>query len=285
LFGEVLALCAKAGLVRPGVVSIDGTRVAGNCSPEANVQFERIAEEILAETRANDEAEDEEFGDARGDELPEELRTPEGRRGFLRQARQELEGGDADGELLGDGAQEEREREYEFDAERIVPRIQGREGWSREAKRQLEQPRWENPEAVSRSRAGRLLSAAERVEDDLGAERAGNEAYEAYRERGRMKDGRRFGRPPNPYRPPGVPEGKVNITDPDSKSIPVGFGFVQGYNAQAAVNELQIVLAAEITNSSTDFSQLAPMVAATVSELEKAGVDQRPETVVADAGY
>jgi hypothetical protein len=47
---------------------------------------------------------------------------------------------------------------------------------------------------------------------------------------------------------------------PDSRPIPVGFGFVQGYNAQAAVNEQQIVLAAQITNNSTDFSQLAPIV-------------------------
>jgi hypothetical protein len=44
---------------------------------------------------------------------------------------------------------------------------------------------------------------------------------------------------------------------------------VQGYNAQAAVNEQQIVLAAEITNNSTDFSQLDPMVTATVDELQR----------------
>jgi Transposase DDE domain len=77
----------------------------------------------------------------------------------------------------------------------------------------------------------------------------------------------------------------VNTTDPDSRSIPVGFGFVQGYNAQAAVNEYQIVLAAEITNNSTDFSQLDPMVTATLAELERAGVSELPEAIAADAGY
>jgi hypothetical protein len=77
----------------------------------------------------------------------------------------------------------------------------------------------------------------------------------------------------------------VNLTDPDSRSIPVGFGFVQGYNAQAAVNEQQIVLAAEITNNSTDFSQLDPMVSATLEELQRAGIDQPPAAVAADAGY
>ena len=75
------------------------------------------------------------------------------------------------------------------------------------------------------------------------------------------------------------------MTDPDSRSIPIGFGFVQGYNAQVAVNEQQIVLAAEITTSSTDFSQLDPMVTATLQEIERAGIEQRPDAVAADAGY
>ena len=60
---------------------------------------------------------------------------------------------------------------------------------------------------------------------------------------------------------------------------------MQGYNAQTAVNEQQIVLAAEITNLSTYFSQLAPMVDATLRELEQAGIDLLPEEVAADAGY
>ena len=78
LFSDVLSLCDRAGLVKPGVVSIDGTRIAGNASPEVNYEFDRIAREILAETRATDEAEDEEFGEARGDELPEQLARPRG---------------------------------------------------------------------------------------------------------------------------------------------------------------------------------------------------------------
>jgi transposase len=49
LFGEVLKLCDRAGLVRAGVVSIDGTRIAGNASPEVNHAFEQVAMEILAE--------------------------------------------------------------------------------------------------------------------------------------------------------------------------------------------------------------------------------------------
>jgi hypothetical protein len=60
---------------------------------------------------------------------------------------------------------------------------------------------------------------------------------------------------------------------------------VQGYNAQAAVNEQQIVLAAEISVDSPDFGHLEPMVDATACELERAGVSDSPQVVVADTGY
>ena len=62
-------------------------------------------------------------------------------------------------------------------------------------------------------------------------------------------------------------------------------GYVQGYNAQAVVDEGQIVLAAEITNTPADFSNLNPMIYAAISELDRAGVDERPEVALADAGY
>jgi Transposase domain (DUF772) len=234
LFTEVLRLCDRAGLVKSGVVSIDGTRIAGNANPDVNFQFEQIALEVVAEVRSTDEAEDEEFGEARGDELPEQLRTPEGRREFFRQVRRELGGArqsedpqQIEGAEAKASSEPRSTPEFEFDSGHITDAGGGRRRWLSEAKRQLEQHRWDDPDPISRSRIDRLLLALERLEADLAAERAGNEAYEAYRRRGRMRDGRRrFGRPPDPHRPPEVPEGKVNVTDPDSRPIPVGFGTV-----------------------------------------------------------
>ncbi len=100
-----------------------------------------------------------------------------------------------------------------------------------------------------------------------------------------MKNGRRFGAPPKPYTPPAVPQGKINLTDPDSRLVKGMRGWVQGYNAQAATNEQQIVVAAEITVDSPDFGHLEPILNAARNELQAVGVPDTPEVVVADAGY
>ena len=100
-----------------------------------------------------------------------------------------------------------------------------------------------------------------------------------------MKDGRRFGGPPKPYTPPATPTGKINTTDLDSRNVKTQGGWVQGYNVQAAANQHQIVLAAEISVSSPDFGHLEPMVEATRRELAAIGIHDRPGVIVADAGY
>jgi hypothetical protein len=83
-----------------------------------------------------------------------------------------------------------------------------------------------------------------------------------------------------------VLEGKINVTDPDSRELRTrGRPNIQGYNAQAVVTEQQIIIAAEITTQSPDFGQLEPMVSAALRELENAGISERPRTVLADAGY
>jgi hypothetical protein len=43
-----------------------------------------------------------------------------------------------------------------------------------------------------------------------------------------MKDGRRFGRPPDPDQPPAIPEGRINVTDPDSRVVKGLRGFLPG---------------------------------------------------------
>src|SRR5829696_4491563 len=75
LFGQVLGLCAEAGLVEVGVLAVDGTKLAASASNHATRTYEQIAEEILAEAGRIDAAEDEVHGEARGDELPEHLAT------------------------------------------------------------------------------------------------------------------------------------------------------------------------------------------------------------------
>ena len=78
----------------------------------------------------------------------------------------------------------------------------------------------------------------------------------------------------------------MNKTDPDSRMMRTqGQPTVQGYNAQAAVTRGQIIVAAEIAVESSDFGHLEPAVRAALRELEDAGVTQRPETALADAGY
>jgi hypothetical protein len=76
---------------------------------------------------------------------------------------------------------------------------------------------------------------------------------------------------------PETPTGKINTTDPDSRLLKApDIGYVHGYNAQAAVNDTQIVFAAEISVDSPDFGHLEPMVDATVAELRRAGVAEQP---------
>ena len=101
------------------------------------------------------------------------------------------------------------------------------------------------------------------------------------------RNGRRLGpqHQPKPYAPPQTPQGTVNVTDPDSRLVKGARGWLQGYNAQAVANEQQIVIAAEVTVTSPDFGNLEPMLAAAHRELQAAGVQDRPQTVLADAGY
>jgi transposase len=283
LFTGVLGLCRKVGLVSVGLIAIDGMKMHASASQHSNRDYRRIVEEILQEADRVDREEDERFGERRGDELPEQLQTRDGARAALREARRDLDTERDDKDEMpedGDGGSGGG-----LAAEQIVPSGEGRRGWVRGAKRQLDDQRAERSRAIPRARGERLREGRRLLEEEHRVLIAANAAYEAYRAGGVMKDGRRFGRPPDPWGAPEIPEGVVNVTDPDSRNVKTPRGYVQGYNAQAVVTDGQVVIAAEVNVDSPDFGHLEPMVAAARTELASVGICEKPGVVVADAGY
>ena len=274
VFSGVLGLCARVGLASVGVVAIDGTKMAANASTNANREFGQIAREILAEAAEVDRREDELYGSARGDELPEQLRTREGRRQALREAKERLaRERDQPQQSPPDG---DDPVTVELDPREFVTRPQGRRAWVREGRRALDAQRERERRPIAKDRAERLFEACRRLEQELDVDHASHAAYDAWRARGIAADGSRRMAPGmvKAHEPVLVPAGLMNLTDHDSRPMRThGFKPLQGYNAQLAVNDQQVVIAAELTCDSPDFGHLEPMVRATRRELR--GVDAR----------
>jgi transposase len=102
LFVQVLKLCQKAGLVKLGMVALDGTKVKANASKHKAMSYDRMQKEeqrlrgkvaeLLAAAEKADAAEDAEHGAGRrGDELPEELQRTQDRLKKIREAKAALE--------------------------------------------------------------------------------------------------------------------------------------------------------------------------------------------------
>jgi hypothetical protein len=222
--------------------------MSANASMNANRGFGQIAREILEEAAEIDRREDEVYGAERGDELPEHLRTREGRQGVARgqgaprpRAHQAAEPADGDGD---------EEVAVELDPQRFVTRPQCRRAWLREGRRMLDAERERQARPIPHERTDRLFEACRRLEQELDVDHASHAAYEAWRARGVAADGSHRMAPGmvKLYQPPVAPDGLVNVTDHDSRVVRThGQPPLQGYNAQMAVNDRQLVIAAEIT--------------------------------------
>lgn len=216
-FTQVLALCARAGLVSVGVVAVDGTAMAANASREATRGYPAIRQEvdrIIEEAARIDAAEDAEHGRARGDELPAELSDRRSRLARLRRCREELEAEQAKVEAAHQA------------------NLLWRGAWEAEHARKL------------------------------------------------------GGRKPFAPDPDGLAKRSINTTDPDSRTIiRTGKAAVQGYNAQAVATAGQVIVAADITQQANDSGELEPMILAALAHLDHAGIEERPDTVLADGGY
>jgi len=74
---------------------------------------------------------------------------------------------------------------------------------------------------------------------------------------------------------------QYNFTDPESRIMKGADGFVQGYNAQAAVEPtLLLIVGQSVTEAANDKKQLMPMV-----EIIEQQSGQRPKAILADNGY
>jgi len=144
--------------------------------------------------------------------------------------------------------------------------------WVSDKQKRLEKIRQAKAELEAQARA-----AAE-AEAEAKARAAAEDKRKA---EGRRKTGPSAGKPAAP--PKAEPDGKAqrNFTDPESRILKTRDGYIQGYNAQAAVDgEDQVIVAHTLTNSSSDQAQLAPLLDRT-----RANLGRNPDEVSADAGY
>jgi transposase len=201
LFEQVLAMALECGAIKLGRVSLDGTKLKANASKHKAMSYGRMKEkqqqlkeevrQLLEQAEAADREEDGQYGNKRGDELPEELQRRETRLAKIKEAKKVVE---------------------------------------------------------------------QRARDKAAAE--GKNAEEAQRAKPDDKD-------------------QYNFTDPESRMMKGADGFVQGYNAQAAVEpKLLLIVGQSVTEATNDKKQLIPMV-----ELIEQQSGQRPETILADNGY
>jgi len=284
LFDDVLGLCREAGLVSVGVITIDGTKIKANASMDKNRSYRDVVTEILREAEEIDRAEDELYGDDRGDELPEQLRTPEGRRRALADAKRRLV------ERKGRAIREEKtDGEVVVDPELVLGRggrRGGRREWPRVARRELEEQRAREGRPIPRDREDRLFQVLGRLEQNHRVDLAANEVYEHWRATARDTQGRVLKGNSKPFVAPELPDGVINLSDPDSRVMRTqGTPPRQAYNAQTAVNENQVILAAEITIDAPDFGHLEPMLDTTLRHLDRHGVSKAPKVLLGDAGY
>lgn len=282
LFSQVLVMCAAAGMGRVGVVAIDGTKIAANASMGANRKEEWLREQvakIVAEAAATDEAEDEEYGDARGDELPPEFSDPSGRRERIRQALDEVK--KKSGQVQADdGADQARGEEY-------LARVEAGQARAGKppagidpvrfhaARLTRDQARLEAaaPKSRAHENASRQIRQARK---DLQAAQVAAAAGTVDRDGAAARRRRRTETAP--------PE--ANITDPESRKMSTSNGgFVQGFNAQIAVTDDHLILATKLTQDGNDYHCFEPMLNAAITATQHIGRAGELGTVLADAGY
>jgi transposase len=301
LFTQVLRLCAQAGMVRVGVVAIDGTKIAADAARGANRSAERVREQaeelarqILAEASEVDAAEDartvpDEDNDGDGG-LPADLSDPAHRAAAIKRALAELDRQDAQRAEL-DQPDQDRIRRYLQQLASGEP-VNGRTlaGMDPVEVAQARIQRYQNKLArleglrgteisKQRTEARRCLRRAEQALAEASARRAAGEEPDLRGHRLRQLDWRHDRR-----RAAGGEGRVVNLTDPHSRLMSTANGGkVHGYNAQVAVTDDHLILGVHLSQDGNDTRCFRPTLHAAQQAADLLGITI--ETVLADAGY
>lgn len=279
LFTQVLVLCARAGLARLGVVAVDGTKIAANASIAADrsrAWLRGQAAAMLEEAERVDAEEDALFGPARGDELPEQFADPRTRKARIKAALERLREADA-----AEDAQ--AEAEMACWSARLDAAAAALAKAEAAAQGRLDIHRRKAADAaagVGRKPQGKLPVPVEghcRVRAARG--RLARVVAEREQARLRLLEARAAREQ----------DTKVNLTDADSRRMPTKKGWIHGYNAQLAVSDDQIILAAALTQQPSDVQAFIPMTRAAEAAVralgEATGAELAIGVVLADAGY
>jgi transposase len=284
-FAEVLALCARLGMGRLGVVALDGMKIAANASKSANRTEEtlaRLAAETVAAHAAADAADDDLFGaGVSGDEVPGDAWSPRRRDeriaaalASVRAGRQAAEAARAR-QARGYLAQEGRARGMPPQAAAVeAARARLERARAGRAARLAELEARAAGPLVAGSRRDRpragvedycLVEAARAALDQAQARAARAEARAAEQDKDRKETVR-------------------NITDPDARLMPVrGGGFIEGYNTQNVTSKDGLIIATELTGDTTDTAWFEPMLRA-AEDAARLIAAHRPAQDAAHAG-
>lgn len=300
VFAQVLRLCAQAGMVKVGVVSIDGTKIAANAARGANRRPEtvrqearRIAEEILAEAATVDETETAKEASDQGpddDQLPPGFADRNGRAANIANTLAELDRQGA-ADRAADAAEQQALAEY---LERVefgekVPSGAPPAGLDPVAHQQARIRRQQRRLAAlegSRGRAAAKLrgQASTVLREAETALAAAERAAAAGQIDTRGKAARKRDRRQQRMRARGGAGRTINTTDPDSRLMhTANGGSVQGYNAQLAVTDDHLILGVHLSQDANDTGCFTPTLHAAELAAELLGV--QIQTVLADAGY
>jgi len=134
---------------------------------------------------------------------------------------------------------------------------------------------------LAAARAKLEARAKVRFEQEMAEHRAKLAAREEKAQASGKKEG---GRQPSPPVEGPQPKDQINLTDEESRIMPVaGGGFEQCYNAQAVVTaESLLVIAADVVQAPNDKQQIEPMLEKLAALPEQLG---QPDTLLADNGY